>query len=381
MSGLENIECIMRIFLLVFLASSAVRAQNVTASFRPFSFGENPAATATREFGIVSPQVSSTSSKELINVGSEGSVQSSWDRRINIHRYDFLAAGKGKLWVPEIYVSQNMAQLHLTPSEGTNKTENNINLVNVMGNLAYRRGNLNLGVSFFNNSVDYNQNGSFFDGTQTSTYSSTTKLKLTGGGLGTSVFLFSGFAVAAFYGKIFETQDFTTKTSSTTVDINPGGNLSLVHEKIGLGFSYQTGTSKGQGFRTEMSFFKMNFGGSENSIYGSSGEGETALKNVQARIVVEATRMGYTGGISLTRIYGRYINYQYLLDAIIAEFPFYHEPNDTIGGFFGFKSSTGSSFGGSVSYYNGPADTTLYSQKAVADTTNYGVGLSYAYAF
>lgn len=363
--------------------TSVANAQNVTASFKLFSFGENPAATATRDFAVISPQISTTTTQESITY--DYSSTPDWKRETKIQRYDILMAGKGKTWVPEVFISQNNAKIKLTPTAGTNITDNSMSVNNYMANIAYRSGNkLNFGISIFNTSLNYVQNGSFFDSNgTTATYTADTKESIFGLGLGTTIFLTEGFALAAFYGKIFESQDNTMTTTSTSSEVTPGGNSSFKHEKIGFGFSYQNGSSKSKGFRTELTFFKMNFGssGNGNATYSDTTTATQSLNNAQVRLAIEGTNMGYNAGLSLTRVYGRYINYRYFLDTVIAQFPYYYKPNDVISGFLGFKSSGGSSFGGFASYFKGNADTTVYGGQATADTTDYSAGLSYSYVF
>ncbi|MNT26780.1 hypothetical protein D3C72_1623740 [compost metagenome] len=198
-------------------------------------------------------------------------------------------------------------------------------------------------------------------------------------GLGTTIFIGEGLAFGAFYSQITEGSDYTYVTDVAGTPTTETGTQSYTHSKTGVGFSYQVGSSRNKGFRIEVSHSKMQFG--DSNMYGES-TADNAFTDAQNRIAVEATTMGLTGGISFTRVYGRYINYIYFLDSVISEFPSYDKPLDVWGGFLGFKSLRGgSSIGGYAFYYSGSSEMKFLGLQSSAKVSEYSLGLNYAYSF
>lgn len=122
----------------------------------------------------------------------------------------------------------------------------------------------------------------------------------------------------------------------------------------------------------------MYFG--DGSLYRTDF-GHTNEFNIQARTAIEATTMGFTGGISVTQIFGRYINYRYFMDAIIAEMPYFDKPMTVLGGFLGYKAKSGSSLGVTANFFNGKSDMTFQGQKTTAQVSEYTLGLSFSHVF
>ena len=371
----------MRFLLIIFLFSFTARAQNVTASFNTTTIGENPAAAATREFGIVTPFVSMTNSKQAIQDPQQTSTVYEWQKQINIQRFAFIYAGRSRNnFVPEFYLAQDKAQISVAAPDGTEQTDNDVSLVNGILNLAYHKSDkIKLGVNIFNLKLGYEDNGVYKSTSDTIAYKSETNMTLTGLGFGSTIFIGSNFAVAGFYTKISEKSSGTsTRKVNSATDVVFTTDNDVTHEKYGVGFAYQNGTSKSEGIRIEFTMSKMNFGGPDYNNYGNDPK---SYDNVQTRLAIEGTKMGFTGGLTYTRILGQYIVYRYYIDSLIGEFPYYYSAVDVIGGFLGFKSKSGSSFGGSASFYSGNSDVKFTRQNTTAKVTEYSLGLSYAYSF
>lgn len=150
----------------------------------------------------------------------------------------------------------------------------------------------------------------------------------------------------------------------------------FTYMNYGLGLAYKDGGAKSDGHKVE---FSLNKFGNGVEFQESVLKGITS--NAQARLSLEASKMGFTAGITYTRTYGSYINYIYFIDARIFESPYYTEPFDSISGFLGFKTKSGSSYGASVSGNSGRSKITFLGNETNADVKEYSVGISYAYIY
>lgn len=342
-------------------------AQNITSSFDSMALGENPAAAATREFGIISPSYLTKYTQDKFD--DSGTII---ERKINSDRYEFVLAGRGRV-VPELLVINQKSTVNVYGQ--TNKFDQ----WSGVGNLAFRFGeHVSLGVGGFNSDIDFKATSTWL--------TENAKLKTSGLSGGASVHLGDILSLGGFYMKINEgiesTGTYTDPISGAT-PINR--SISYTHEKWGLGLSLQSGTAKKGGFRFEYSFIKMNFAKTVGWFYDDPDitvePSKRDFMNTQQRAALEATTQGFTGGVSWTRVLGRYINYRYFMDAVLAEFPYYQDYSDTLGGFLGFKSSSGSTFGLSGSYKQGRVTAKLGSRDMNSDQTEYSYGASYAFLF
>lgn len=365
---------------LFFMTSITVHAQNITASFNPASIGENPAAAATRDFGVISPFVSLTNIEQTYQSNINSSDKADWTREISLQRYEFVIAGRGKFLVPELYLSYNVGKITTSPADKSMQTKDDIGIFNNLFNLAYHLSpKIKFGISFFYPQLKYKSEVQFGSSSD-SGYRYGNEVKELGVGLGTTFFLVESFAVGLFAQNIQETITYISESSSYSLaDYNSSSSKKYEHKKFGGGFSYQTGNSKGGGFRLEASYAKMIFA---NSImYTNPDEDVNNKTNTLMRVALEATTMGFTGGVAYNRIEGRYINYRFIADSVISSFPFFDKPVALTSGFLGFKTKSGSSFGGYVNYASGDSNIRLMSNDTTAKVTEYSVGLGYAYSY
>lgn len=369
-----------RLVFLIFMTTLTVHAQNITASFNPASLGENPAAAATRDFGVISPFVSVTNIEQVYQSNINSTQKADWTREINLQRYEFVIAGRGKSIVPEIYVSYNIGKITAAPADRSMETKDDIGIFNNLINIAYHFSpTFKFGISFFYPQLKYKSETQFGSGTDNG-YRYTNELKELGVGLGTSVFLTQGLAVGLFAQDIQETLSYKSESASYSLTAyEASSSFKYEHKKIGGGFSYQSGNSKTGGFRFEATAAKMIFGNSQ--VYSGSGNEANNKTNTLIRVALEATAIGFTGGVSYNRIEGRYINYRFIADSVISNFPFFEKPVDLMSGFFGFKNKSGNSFGGYVNYASGDSNIQLMSNETPAKVTEYSVGLGYAYSY
>lgn len=365
---------------LIFLLPLSLQAQNITASFNPASVGENPAAAATRDFGVISPFVSMTNIEQVYDSNITSSSKAEWTREINLQRYESVIAGRGKSIVPELYLSYNIAKITAAPSDKSMETKDDIGIFNNLINIAYHYSpTFKFGISFFYPQLKYKSETQFGSSTD-SGYRYSNELKELGIGLGTSVFLTQGLAVGLFAQDIQESLSYKSESASYSLSAyEVASSYKYEHKKIGGGFSYQSGNSKGGGFRFEATAAKMIFANSQ--VYSGSGHEANNKTNTLIRVALEATTMGFTGGVAYNRVEGRYINYRFIADSVISNFPFFEKPVNLMSGFFGFKNKSGSSFGGYVNYASGDSNIQLMSNETPAKVTEYSVGLGYAYSY
>lgn len=365
---------------LLFMTSLTVHAQNITASFNPAALGENPAAAATRDFGVISPFVSMTNIEQIYQSNISSTEKADWTREINLQRYEFVIAGRGKFLVPELYMSYNIGKIKTAPADKTMQTNDDIGIFNNLFNLAYHLSSrVKIGISFFYPQLKYKSETQFGSSTDLG-YRYTNEIKELGVGLGTSLFLTEGLAVGVFAQNIQESTAFSSGSASYYLsDFNSTTTYKYEHKKIGGGFSYQTGNSKGGGFRFEATYAKMIFANS--LLYTNPDQDVNNKTNTLIRVALEATTMGFTGGVAYNRVAGRYINYRYLADSVISNFPFFEKPVELTSGFLGFKTKSGSSFGGYVNYASGDSNIRLMSDDTSAKVTEFSVGLGYAYSY
>jgi hypothetical protein len=252
------------LLVLLFVAVSA-RGQNVTASFDTSSTGTNPAAAATREFGIASPIVSMTKTTEDLNNGS------SYTRTTNITRGEFLLAGGNQFLVPEIYVSQSQATIALDGDSNPSTSNNNVGLFNAMGSLGFQLGDsIRLGVSISNLNLSYNEKQASGDPVSPSSTSGSLTSQVTGAGVG-STFLLGPIAFGGFYTKYFDNESSNmTQVLLGGAPTNSVGSGYYNQEKFGVGLAIELGNSKAEsGARIEASYTEMNFIGT-NPMYTST---------------------------------------------------------------------------------------------------------------
>ncbi|MFZ4402745.1 MAG: hypothetical protein ACOYOK_01470 [Pseudobdellovibrionaceae bacterium] len=351
----------------------------MSASFQTASFGENPAAALTRDFGVISPSISTTNISQSVPVDSDSIYYSpGWDRVIKIDRSEMFLAGRKYFIVPEIYVSQNTGTIKNTSQTGSTQSEDSMSLFNNQLNLAFRLSSwLHFGVCAYSPKVDYFSKTDYKSNESSYSYQSDNEIKILGLGGGLTLRLPIGFSLGGFYHKIDESREFTfTDSNPINAALNRTGSEISHHEKFGYGLSYQEGNQRSGGFRLEISRSQMNFGSGQ--IYNNE---DIIVPNIQDKIAVEAATLGFVFGVSYTLIQGRYINYRYFVDTLISEFPYYEKAVGVSSGFIGFKTKGGSSIGGLFSYYDGNSEVSFQGQKSTAKVKENSIGISYSYLF
>lgn len=363
-----------------------VCAQYVTASFDTSSIGENPATAATRQFGIITPMASMTEIKQKIHDPYSVGSGIDWDRKIAFRRYELIMAGKGKIFVPEIYVSHNTAAQSFTGTgDSRSESSTNIKLFNNQFNLGIGLADFwKFGFIFFTPQTSYDIKDYFSSLDQERRTTGKASAKIVGRGIG-STLLFGGFAIGAHYAVIDEQSSNSGKTRVNTAAEEPFEyNGKATHQKHGFGMAYQYGDSKKGGFRSEFSFSKMVWGGRNDSGENSNTNNPYKhLNDSQIRLAIEACTLGFTAGLIYTLTTGTYINYRNYLESIFesSNSALDQRVVGSLGGFFGFKSVGGSSVGGYASMYNGESKVKFQGKSSDATISQYSVGVNYAYSF
>lgn len=234
----------MPLILLVLFVWIPANAQNITASFNSSAIGENPAAAATREFGIVTPSASMTEITQDITPVTTQNGDINWDRHINLTKFELVIGGKGKKVVPEIYAAQSNAKIDVETSGGGNKYKNDVSLFTGILNMAFHvNSSIKMGITVFNPQMTYKTESAYSanDG-KLYQYLGQNDLNVLGGGFGLTAYPFKSIAVGIFTHKIQESNKNTqrqttdgTQTSQTTT------SESYENEKTGLGFAVQKG--------------------------------------------------------------------------------------------------------------------------------------------
>lgn len=355
-------------------------AQNVTASFDSTLIGENPAAAGTREFGVIAPSVSATHTKHLVAYAPtvNATTTSDVERNIDVQRYEAVLAGKGQKFVPEFYASQNQGTVTISAADGSSKTETKIRMFNYQGNLAFKASNKFIfGLTIFRPQMTYKTDyNSVIDANTTIDEERSLKMEVEGLGAGTTFTLGSKLSIGLFAQMITETMtDHSAYNNGTPSD----AHFTYDHKKFGAGFAYQEGSSKSGGYRFELSHARFIEDKGPNPP--PDPEKEIPMANSRTQLAYELTRFGFTGGIQFARVYGRYTNYRYFMDAVVEDILSSKYPVDSLSGFLGFKAKGGSSFGGFVSYHKGKELVSFVGSESLAEVTRYGAGISFTYAF
>jgi hypothetical protein len=361
------------ILILTFILSwpNAVQAQMVTSSFDTTIMGENPASAATRVFGIATPFISYTQLDQEIK-DSSGSEPYTWERSLQIQRYEALYAGKKARFVPEIYVSQNFGNKVMKLSATNLDTENKVSMLNNHFNLGISYSDsIKIGIKFFQPTMAYKTDERYVlpDAT-VRTYESDFTYTEMGFGGGVTFLITKRFSIGGFYTNIAEKRKGNSRyqEGSNTPVLSSINSTSTIFQSGG-GLAYQIGDSKSKGFRTELSYASMKF------PYENSPKNNTLI-----RLTVEGSQFGYTGGVNVVQKEGNYIDYRYFIDSIMAE-EGSSRPVLSYGGFLGFKAKGGTSFSGFASYSSGKGDISLFETEQPGKVTRLFVGFSYAYYF
>lgn len=355
-------------------------AQNVTASFDSTLIGENPAAAGTREFGVIAPSVSATHTKHIVDYSPtpNSSSQSDVERNIDVQRYEVVLAGKGERLVPELYASQNQGTVTISSADGSDKTDTKISMFNYQANLALKATNkFFLGVTLFRPEMSYNTNfNQILDANNTITEDRKMKMSVEGLGVGSTFTMGQHLSIGLFGQAISESVSGEARYNN-----GPTSRLygTLRHQKYGAGFAYQEGTSRGGGYRIEISHGR--FIEDKGPSNGQVEEPKNSMSDSRTQLAWEITRFGFTGGVQVARTYGRYTNYRYFMDAVVEDVLSSYNPVDSLSGFIGFKAKGGSSFGGFVSYHKGKEMVSFVGNDSLAEVTRYGAGISFTYAF
>lgn len=355
----------------IFLFFCAVQAQVVTSSFDTTVIGENPASAATRIFGVATPFVSYTQiNQEIKDVVNNESF--TWNRKLKIQRYEAIYAGKKTQFVPEIYISQNYGNKEISMSSSDMKTKNDVTMLNKHFNLGISLSErIKIGIKFFQPSMSYKVNERYVlvDST-VRTFNSDFTFTEMGTGGGATIFITRNFSIGGFYTSIEEKlKGKSTYKEGTNDPIEDESNSTSTIIQSGAGLAYQLGNSRSKGLRIELSWASMKF-----PYEGSPPN------NTQGRLSLEASNFGFTGGVSLVQKTGRYINYRYFIDSVLADDESLR-PIITYGGFLGFKTKSGSSLNGFANYSSGKSNISLFDSEQPGRETKLYVGLGYAYNF
>lgn len=356
---------------LILICLSAAQAQVVTSSFDTTIMGENPASAATRVFGVATPFVSYTQVDQEIK-DSSGSEPYTWERRLQVQRYEALYAGKKAKFVPEIYVSQNFGNKLMKLSSTALDTENKVSMLNNHFNLGISYSDsIKIGIKFFQPTMAYKTDERYvLPDSTVRTYKSDFTYTEMGFGGGVTFMISKNFSMGGFYTNIAEKRKGSSRyqEGSNTPLTDTINSTSTIFQSGG-GLAYQVGDSKSKGFRTELSYASMKY------PYDYSPKNNTLI-----RLSVEGSNFGFTGGVTVVQKEGNYINYRYFIDSIMAEDES-SRPVLSYGGFLGFKAKGGSSISGFASYSSGKGDISLFDSEQPGKVTRLFVGFSYAYYF
>lgn len=350
-----------RLFLVVIFYSMKSHPQVVTSSFNTISFSENPAAAGTRDFSVLSPFVSQTTSNQDIDPDANQTERRY--RNVIIQRTNLFHSKKHGSFTSEIYLIQNTATKkmkvnQLTPDESSN---------------------LSLQQGFFNISLNTSNYSKFGFGLAALSFVDDVKLEDKNHTVATSQSTMSIYNMSFGWTHFFSDRfAFGTYARVITEHMKNGtwSEQDFNYMNYGLGFAYKDGGAKSNGHKVE---FSLNKFGNGVEFQESIVTGLTS--NAQARLSIEATKMGFTAGVTFTRTFGNYINYIYFIDSRIFESPYYATAQDSMSGFLGFKSKSGSSYGVSVGGNSGRSKITFLGNDTMAEVNEYSVGLSYAYLY
>ncbi len=365
-------------FLLLFLTTLTfgpqAYAQVATASFAADSIGENPAAAATRDWGILGVFVDYAKTETNINPG----LAVSWDQSLEVQKNEIIFAGRKWLLVPEGYVSFGKGTKTITPHFESTTERNKNELMNYQINLGVNyferlkfgvqyikpHKQLDFGFSFSNASESYSYKDSF-DGT------------VEGVGAGATAEILRGFNLGLYYLKLQEKGEVASVYQSGSAPAMSGTFIrDLSYSKKGIGLSYLTGNKRSTAFRFEISYGVMD-------PISEQKPDQPKLKNGEQFVYsAEVLWWKLVGGLNLQRSKASYINFRQYIDFIMDENNI--SPNDyvvTYGGFLTLKTKAGHSLGIRGSYSNRKDKIKFIGEDKDAEIKSYSIGANYAYLF
>lgn len=347
-----------------------VQAQVVTASFAPDSIADNPAAVATRQWGIVGAFYSYAESEAEAQYGASSS-QKSFLRTTLINHNELIFSGRKTFLVPELYFDY---------SKGSRKdrfaqSEPEFSHAILCGqfNLGFDLAKFfKTGIQFLNLRSNTNYAQTYDDTNFKSESESKYDTEIVGFGGGTTFNLGEHLSFGYHILSVANRFSYEYKQKLTgQQDASGSGSGETFAVKQGMGLSLQAGDAKQSAIRNEMSYSQMSpleNAGLQNKI----GE--------QYSVSLETIWWKFLGGVAVRATKGMYLNFRRYMEFLLEDFS-NEETQLSYSAFAGFRTEKGHSFGFKAYVYSGDSKININRQVISSTVKGSSFGVSYAYVF
>jgi hypothetical protein len=348
-----------------------LEAQVVTSSFAPDSVGDNPAAAATRQWGIAGGFLSMNKTVSKFPFG-EGGTTSELTRTVETQHNEIIVGWSKKFIVPEFYMDYATGRRVDKFGEGSPAMD--LTLLNGQANVGVDLHKyIKVGVQAVNtaNKSTTKSSYSFGDFTSTNEYSEDTSIL--GLGIGSTLLLGDRFSIGYYTLTVTADQKFNYKSKfNDEQESTFSGQGKVSATKQGVGIAYQNGNMRTKAIRVEVSAAKM----------GNLAGGQTDFKSESEQFsgTIELAYIGLVGGMAVRSTKGPFINFRKYLDFILEEAS-NTEAELSYSFFLGFRTTKGHTFGLKAFSFTGQQKVVVNQKKFDAEVSTLSGGVSYSYIF
>lgn len=362
--------CSALIWTCIFFCSLQLHAQVVTSSFAPDSVGDNPAAAATRQWGIAGGFVSMNKTVSKFQFG-EGGVTSQLTRTVDTQHNEVVLGWSKKFLVPEIYL--DYATGKRVDKFGDGSPTMDLSLLNGQGNLGIDlHKSLKAGLQVVSAANKATTVSSYSFGSFSSRNEFTDDTTILGLGIGSTLFINDKFSIGYYSLTVTADQKFVSKSRvNSDPEYEWRGQGQVTATKQGAGIAYQNGNMRTKAIRIEISAGKMG---------NLAGRADFKDESEQYSGTIELAYVGLVGGLAVRSTKGQFINFRKYLDYLLEESS-NTEAEISYSFFLGFRTQKGHTLGLKAFSFTGQQKVMVNQKKFDAEVTTLSGGVSYSYIF